>query len=263
MGKEKQMNYDITAVINLHTEAYLSKASLDSADRSVKFARSNGMTAEVIVILDSPDQKTINFVNQLKRKDWKILVTDKKDLGKARNFGVSKSRGDLVAFLDGDDIWCENWLFECVKSAKSATRKFVWHTDLNIYFGEDCRIFRHIDMENEDFDLLHLLFSNFWTSQACTNREILIEIPYPTTDLKKKIGFEDWGWNIRTIEAGYLHKTIPNTLHAIRIKEKGHSLAQQTFRSGAIVAPNKLFRVLLKPEVSQMIPNALSGLAIK
>lgn len=241
------MTVDISAVINLHSEGYLCKPSLASLDRCVEHARANGTVTETVLILDNPDAKTAEFVRRQKRDDWNIFEIFEKDLGAARNYAVQRSKGELVAFLDGDDLWCEDWLTSCVRASKRSTRKAIWHPELNIYFGADSRVFRHIDMESDEFDLLDLLFSNLWTALACTHRDILLEIPYPRTDLKRQLGYEDWGWNLRTIEAGLVHKTVPGTVHAVRIKQAHPSLVQQTTRAGATPAPNKAFRSLLAP----------------
>ena len=247
------MTADISPVINLHSEGYLCKPSLDSLKRCVHHARANGLTVDPIIVLDNPDAKTAEFVKAQDFDDCRILEINAKDLGTARNFAAGSARGELVAFLDGDDLWCEDWLTSCVRSSKRATKKVIWHPDLNIYFGVDSRVFRHIDMENEEFDLLDLLFSNLWTALICTNRDILLEIPYPKTDLKRQIGYEDWGWNLRTIEVGIVHKIIPDTIHAIRIKQAHKSLVQQTSRAGATPVPNKAFRSLIKTVPSRLL----------
>ncbi len=241
------MSIHISAVINLHSEGYLCKPSLCSMQRCLDHAHSSGMTTEAIVVLDNPDRQTAEFVRNQKRDDWQILEISEKDLGAARNYAVSKSQGELVAFLDGDDLWCEDWLTSCIDAARRATRKAIWHPDLNIYFGADSRVFRHIDMESDEFDALDLLFSNLWTALVCTHRDILLDIPYPRTDLKRQLGYEDWGWNLRTIESGLTHKIVPGTVHAIRIKQAHMSLVQQSSRAGATPAPNKMLRSLLKP----------------
>jgi hypothetical protein len=240
-------NYDLTAVINLHREGYLSKASLDSAARAAKHAGSYGFTVETVLVLDRPDETTVALAEAHRAPGGKICRVDFGDLGLSRNHGVERSSGRLVAFLDGDDLWGESWLTECILASHSARGRVVWHPEVSIYFGTSIRVFRHIDMESDEFDLLDLAFSNLWTSLACAERSIFVEAPYSSTDLEAKIGYEDWSWNLHTIELGFLHKVVSGTGHAIRIKCANHSLLQHTNQAGAAPRPTTAFRSLLKP----------------
>jgi len=236
---------DITAIINAHREGYLCKPSLDSAKRASELARAQGVSTETIVVLDKADELTKAFVRSQQDPNWRIFAVSFGDLGASRNFGVTKSCGKLVAFLDADDIWGETWLAACVRAARHSSRKAIWHPEINIYFGKSCHVMYHIDMENVDFDLLDLAFCNQWTALACTYRDILLEVPYPLTDLKKGLGYEDWSWNLKTIEKGYLHKVIAGTGHAVRIKTSQPSLLNQTNVSGSVAHPTTAFRVLM------------------
>jgi glycosyltransferase involved in cell wall biosynthesis len=236
------VTFDITAIVNLHAEGYLCKPTLDSVARCTSIAAKNGINVEVILILDHADGVTKEFVYTQLRKGWIVKEISVRDLGQARNVGVSVANGSLVAFLDGDDLWCSDWLLECVRAARRVSRFTIWHPEYNLYFGEDARIFRHIDMEDSEYSHIDLLFSNLWTALACTNREVLLETPYPATDLKSQIGYEDWGWNLKTIEAGFTHKIVPNTVHAVRIKPGYQSLVSHTTKAGAVPSPTLLFK---------------------
>ena len=66
---------------------------------------------EIIVINDgSPD--TEEFENVLKPYLDRIVYLKQANIGAgaARNFGIETARGELIAFLDGDDIWFPEFL---------------------------------------------------------------------------------------------------------------------------------------------------------
>ncbi|HRH41474.1 MAG TPA: glycosyltransferase family 2 protein [Pyrinomonadaceae bacterium] len=71
---------------------------------------------EVIVINDgSPDTEA--FENVLAPYLEKIVYLKQPNIGAgpARNFGIETARGELIAFLDGDDIWYPEFLESQVK----------------------------------------------------------------------------------------------------------------------------------------------------
>ena len=61
---------------------------------------------EIIVVNDNPDDKTT--IDNLSHKFDKIIVihlSHTKGGNAARNLGILRSRGELIAFLDDDDLW--------------------------------------------------------------------------------------------------------------------------------------------------------------
>jgi hypothetical protein len=131
-----------------------------------------------------------------------------------------------------------------VDAAARDRREIVWHPELNVYFGVNNHIWRHVDMESEEFDILSLAAGNCWTSLCVVSRDLVSKLPYPATDLANRIGFEDWSWYRNTIEAGAIHKIVKGTGHAVRTK--AISLVKQTSASGAIPSPTNLFRRILR-----------------
>jgi glycosyltransferase involved in cell wall biosynthesis len=82
---------------------------------------------EVIVINDgSPD--TIEFERALEKYRDKIvyLKQENKGVGPARNTGIEHSKADLLAFLDGDDIWLPTFLESQVKFLQTNNYDLVY-----------------------------------------------------------------------------------------------------------------------------------------
>lgn len=67
---------------------------------------------EIIVIDDCSTDGTLEKIKEIQKKEKNrisILSTKKNSGGPARprNLGIQKSKGELIAFLDGDDLWHE------------------------------------------------------------------------------------------------------------------------------------------------------------
>ena len=90
---------------------------------------------EIIVINDgSPD--TIEFEKVLKPYFDQIIYLKIENIGAgaARNIAIEHSRGELLAFLDGDDIWYPEFLESQVKFLETSNYDLVY-TDADL-FGE-------------------------------------------------------------------------------------------------------------------------------
>jgi teichuronic acid biosynthesis glycosyltransferase TuaG len=68
---------------------------------------------EILIVYDDKDLTDYNYINKLKELDHRIIVLkNSKNLGAglSRNFGIKRSRGHYIAFLDCDDLWDKNKL---------------------------------------------------------------------------------------------------------------------------------------------------------
>lgn len=237
---------DITVIINLHREGMFACPSVLSIARAKSFAEKRGVKIEVIAVLDAADEITRKIVEDSDLGDLQTIHVQEGDLGAARNWGVRSARGDWIAFLDADDLWGEEWLSAAYRASRDP-RQIVWHTEVNLFFGETTFLFHHLDMEDPKFEPLSLLLSNYWTSACFARRSLLLEIPYRKISLIDQIGYEDWGWHMETISRGVLHKIVPGTAHAIRMRQ--NSLGVKTRAAGALPYPAGSFpKIVLDPK---------------
>jgi glycosyltransferase involved in cell wall biosynthesis len=232
--------FDITAIINLHREGELARSSLLSLMSAKKSAEAQGLQVQVVAVLDKADLTTRNVCRDFEGDGMSTVHCSFGDLGSARNAGISAALGEWIAFLDGDDLWCDQWLVRAHGCAMTDNRCIVWHPEVSLYFGEKESIFVHIDMEDTSFDLANLALRNYWTALAFARRKLHVEIPYPKNDLNLQLGYEDWGWNVQTIAVGAIHKVVPGTVHSIRVKKL--SMIQQAAEGRAMPLPSDLFR---------------------
>ena len=114
----------ISAIIPTHNRAALVTEAVASATSQ------SGVDAEVIVVDDGSTDATAAQLNAAFADCIQLLRTPNRGVAAARNAGVAASRGDLIAFLDSDDLWLPGKL-----AAQAAF--FTRHTDAQICQTEE------------------------------------------------------------------------------------------------------------------------------
>ena len=63
---------------------------------------------EILIIYDDSSDTDFSFIKEIEKKDSRIAIIrniNKLGAGVSRNLGISKSKGNYIAFLDADDTW--------------------------------------------------------------------------------------------------------------------------------------------------------------
>lgn len=82
---------------------------------------------EVILINDGSTDRSGNICDEYASKDSRIRVFHKKNEGVSatRNFGIKKSDGELITFIDADDVVLKNYLFDLISAMESETEMVI------------------------------------------------------------------------------------------------------------------------------------------
>lgn len=120
---------------------------------------------EIIVVDDASNDNTPKIVQRYSSTDQRIKYFTINHTGRPsvpRNFGVSKSSGEYIAFLDSDDLWTREKLkYQVNYLTKNQNIQFVYSM---------CFSFGNVNFFSEMLELLPLPF------RAAKNREDLIYI---------------------------------------------------------------------------------------
>ncbi len=235
----------IGVVVNVHREGLLLTATLRSAATAIRAAQARGFSVRTVIVADVADELTLEVARQFsdQHEGVELIEVAFRDLGRARCAGVRALDSSWIAFLDGDDLWSEDWLWRAVRAASTDTRLIVWHPEVNYFFGARTHAFLHVDMDDPTYDVSGLALSNHWTALCFTSRDLLMDVPHPSTNIARQIGYEDWAWNINVIARGAIHKVVPRTAHGVRVKAV--SLLRATNGADCIPPPCNAFRNIL------------------
>lgn len=154
---------------------------------------------EVILINDGSSDKSLEIINYYKSIDNRILVINKKNEGVsiARNYGIEKSNGDYIGFVDSDDHIEENMYEVLVNRIQEDNSEMAVLTSYTINYFDKYRS-NYNNTINSDDALKYLLRLSFPTSlwPYLYKREII-----KGNCLNKDIHFfEDFEFNFKVIK---------------------------------------------------------------
>ena len=156
---------------------------------------------ELNIINDGSTDKTLEVINFF--KDDRIVLIEQKNLGvaNARNNGLKHSKGELVAFLDSDDLWCKEKL--------ETQLKFMQKNELQFSYTQSYSFSSDSKNVQEAFKFVNLGFKD--------KEEILIYDFIPTLTVLVDTTGED----VSVGRTEYDSPEIDNIVHIQGRAEKG------------------------------------------
>jgi glycosyltransferase involved in cell wall biosynthesis len=203
---------DITAILTAHVEQTLIGVSFRSMLAAVSVATDAGLDVEMLVVLDKPDEATREMLAEVDTQGARLLKVSYGDQAPVRNHAVRESRGRFIAFLDGDDLWTENWLV-AAHALCAAEPGTIAHPYADWVFGESHSLSLPPDQTDPQFDPATLRVTNAWDALCLAPREAYLDHPFQARALAQGYAFEDWLWNLETVRTGYVHRVVPDTIH--------------------------------------------------
>jgi len=97
---------------------YNRQRSLERCISSLTSQDFDNKQFEIIIVDDGSNDNTINLIKRLQKKisNLKYYYQENKGYGRARNLGLSKAKGKIVAFTDDDCVVKKDWIKKISKS---------------------------------------------------------------------------------------------------------------------------------------------------
>jgi len=219
---------DISLVLVAHHEGILAGISLRSLLEAADRANREGITTEVLIVLDRANDATRAVFDDAALHGWCVEETDFGDQGKVRNHAIGLTSGAYIAFLDGDDLWSENWLVSAYDLCRQDPGRIIAHPEFDWFFQGNNNLLAHIDQTSPHFDPSFLRIANYWDALCLAPRAAYEAHLFADRDIDGGFAFEDWQWNCETFESGFVHRVAERTIHFKRRRP-----GSQTLKSSA------------------------------
>lgn len=190
------------SLVSVIVPAFNVAAFLDTALASA--AAQTYSNLEVIVVDNGPSDETPQIAQRWAKKDSRFVSVRQTGVGvsAARNTGLAYAKGELIAFLDADDIWFPEKLARQMNLLKANPQAnflfsnyYLWdgNRDLGLRYRK-LKYFPQNDMHTK------LIYWNlFGTSSIIIKRETIDQVGQFDLMLP---GAEDWDFWLRIAETG-------------------------------------------------------------
>ncbi|MGG7078774.1 glycosyltransferase family 2 protein [Clostridium sardiniense] len=111
---------------------------------------------EIIVVDDGSNDNSINIVSSLKDKRIRLYKKENSGVSLTRNYGIEKSNGDLLLFVDSDDYIDINMIDKLVKKVRNKDEAFVICNNTEIYTDKE-EVREIFEEENIDLNKEYLI----------------------------------------------------------------------------------------------------------
>lgn len=155
---------------------------------------------EIIIVDDYSSDNSVGHIKELMKKDYRLQLVEhhtNKGGGAARNSGILKASGELIAFLDSDDEWFPDKIEKQVEAIRADSRREIVFSGYN-ECGYPSRKVSYVRIQKNSTPIRLLLCENF----LGTTSSIMC-----TADLLRRIGgfndtlpsAQDWDLYLRAI----------------------------------------------------------------
>lgn len=213
----------LSVIVNGHNEGALYLVSVRSVFAALRTLRNHRpIPAEIVLVGDALDAATervfdaIELPADLRDVTLASVKVAHRDLGLARNSGVARARGQWVAFLDGDDLMCESWLWRALAEAERHPPQAVLHAELFCGFQDEYFIRTQNESDDPGFDPFVLASDWQFCNDLLARRETFVALPFASSDHASGFGAEDWHRSCESIARGYVHRRVPETVYFYR-----------------------------------------------
>lgn len=233
---------DVSIVATFHREGLYAHWMLTEFEQTRKNAQENGISVQLICVLDNPDEDTKLIVKNHKFMQGQdiIVCVSTADLGTNRNVGIELAQGEFIGTADADDYMGRSWISNAYQLAKEYGASVAIHPEYHLLFGEKHALIRIVDQRFVDFPAAGMVHIHPWVSRVFAHVAVFKSTPYQSTRSKEAgYGFEDWQWNLEILSKGVSHICAPDTAFYYRTQKISLSTNEAGFNS--IIRSSRFF----------------------
>jgi glycosyltransferase involved in cell wall biosynthesis len=185
----------VSVIIPAYNRAAVIGAAIDSVRKQ---GPSTECTLEIIVVDDASDDDLAGALRRFGRQVRLIRHDANKGAAAARNAAIAAAGGELLAFLDSDDIWLPGKLARQM----AAMRQYGWEASCTAYLLSRPGTRDHVSprLSTGLIELEQMAWGCFFSpgSTLLGRRSLFDEIGLFDTGLSR---LEDWDWLLRLVRA--------------------------------------------------------------
>ena len=87
---------------------------------------------EVIIVNDGSNDNSLSIIKSISDSRINIINQENRGLSGARNSGIKASKYDFIAFLDADDLWCQDYLKTIFQLIQFNKESKIFATDVKV-----------------------------------------------------------------------------------------------------------------------------------
>ena len=190
---------------------------------------------EVIVVDDGSTDATRETVERISDPRVNLASQPNRGPSAARNAGIKLARGELISFLDSDDLWLPSYLGRAAHALEATANVGFAYTDAYAFDSHSGKVRRRTAMgrmrppipppEDRDAFLLELLERNFIYNSTTVPKSVLEAVGGYD---EAKTTAEDYDLWLRIITHGYRAAWIPgeHALYRLHAAQESRNLAK-------------------------------------
>ena len=247
----------VACLVVAHEERAFLPVAARSVERAVALASlaHPHWTFERHLLLDDPDLTTDEVGASLARQGWRVEIARFCDPAPARFRAAEGTGADWVSFLDGDDLWGEEWLTRCIDhvgdDGPEGLGDAFLHAHYNLIFGAQEGLARLGPDPVMGYVPAYQRVANYWDAMCFGARDLYLAHPMRPNRSGEGFAHEDQEWARRSHALGVRHVTVPGTIHFKR-------------RRASSVSVLALARdVRMHPDNTLLAENAARNLALR